>query len=252
MTNKTALVTGAAAGIGRAISRRIARDGVAVGVVDLDLEGCKETVKMIEEEGGRAIALKMDVTNRDEIQAGLDALRSAFGPVTILVNNAGITRFKAFEEESDEDWARIFDINMGSILKTTQLTLPDMKAAGWGRIVNISSSSAQTGASHMTAYSSTKGAVIVFTKSLAREMGPHGITVNNIPPSAVMNTLMSEKSFQEGLFGKMSRTDLAAQSPLNRHGEPEDIAGMAAYLISDEASYVTGQTMGVNGGRVIY
>jgi 2-hydroxycyclohexanecarboxyl-CoA dehydrogenase len=138
------------------------------------------------------------------------------------------------------------EVNLKGPFIVTQVALPDMKAAGWGRIVNISSSSAQSGAKRMAHYSASKGGVIALTKTLAVELGPLGITCNNIPPRFVMNTVMSEKSFQQSVREKIVET-----GPIRRQGEPEDIAGACAWLVSDEAGYVTGQTIGVNGGRYI-
>lgn len=249
---KVALVTGAAAGIGAAVCRRLARDGIAVGVTDIDLGGAEAVAAEIREDGGEAIAIAMDIIDRDQIRFALTRLKETFGPVNILVNNAGITMFKPFLEISDEEWSRVVDVNLRGTFAVTQEAVPDMEQLGWGRIINISSSSAQTGAPTMAPYASSKGGVIALTKTLAQELGPLGITVNNVPPSAVMNTVMSEKAMEDGKFGRFDRETLASVAPVRRVGEPEDIAGACAYLASDEASYVTGQTIGVNGGRVIY
>jgi 2-hydroxycyclohexanecarboxyl-CoA dehydrogenase len=142
----------------------------------------------------------------------------------------------------------MFEVNVKGTFIITQVVLPDMKAAGWGRIVNISSSSAQSGAPLMAHYSASKGAIIALTKTLARELGPLGITCNNIPPRFVMNTVMSEKAFENR---NISRDESIQAGPIRRQGEPEDIAGACAWLVSEEAGYVTGQTIGVNGGRYI-
>ena len=248
MSIKVALVTGAAAGIGAAISRRLARDGIAIGVLDVLVEDAAKVVNEIVASGGRAIPLHADITNRKQVEAAVAKLRGSFGPVTILVNNAGITGFVAFEELTDAQWDRMLEVNLKGTFIVTQVALPDMKAAGWGRIVNISSSSAQSGAVRMAHYSASKGAIIALTKTLALELGPLGITCNNIPPRFVMNTVMSEKSFEES---HLSREKIIEAGPIRRQGEPEDIAGACAWLVSEEAGYVTGQTIGVNGGRYI-
>lgn len=245
---RTALVTGAAAGIGRACALRLASDGHAVGILDLDLDGCEAVVKEIESGGGRAVALRGSVCERSEVVAAVDQLRTAFGPITIVVNNAGITGFVPFEEISDEDWDHMLAVNLKGTFIVTQVVLPDMKAERWGRVVNISSSSAQTGAINMAHYSASKGAVIALTRSLAIELGRFGITVNNIPPGAVMNTIMSEANREKF---KMSKEDMARMIPVQRTGEPEDIAGACAWLASEGSGYVSGQTIGVNGGRVV-
>ena len=248
MTQKVALVTGAAAGIGAACSMRLAQEGIAIGVLDLDAERCAGTVEAIKAAGGKAIALGADVSNREQVKSAVAKLRDAFGPVTVVVNNAGITGFVPFEEIDDAQWDQMYAVNVRGTVIVTQAVLPDMKAAHWGRIVNISSSSAQTGAVNMAHYSSSKGAIITLTRSLAQELGPMGITVNNIPPGSVMNTIMSEankKRFQ------IPVETLRATLPVRRQGEPEDIANACAFLVSEASGYVTGQTIGVNGGRVV-
>ncbi|WP_373079544.1 SDR family NAD(P)-dependent oxidoreductase [Zhongshania sp.] len=246
--NKTALITGAAAGIGKACALRLAREGIAVGVLDLNLEGCEAVAAEIVAAGGRAIALRASIADREQVTAAADQLRDAFGAITIVVNNAGISNFIPFEELSDEDWDRMFTINTKGTFIVTQVVLPDMKAANWGRIVNISSSSAQTGSVEQVHYSASKGAVISMTRSLAQALGPYGITVNNIPPGAVMNTIMSEENKHRF---KMPMETLTKLIPVGRTGEPEDIANACAWLVSEETSYVSGQTIGVNGGRVV-
>ena len=245
---KTALVTGAAAGIGRACALRLARDGMAVGVLDLDLEGCRRVVAEIVAAGGSAVALKASIADRAEVTRAVDELRAALGPVTVLVNNAGISNFIAFEELTDDTWDKMFEINVKGTFIVTQVVLPDMKAAAWGRIVNISSSSAQTGSVEQVHYSASKGAVISMTRSMAQALGPLGITVNNIPPGSVMGTIMSEANKHRF---QMPMEQLVRMIPVRRTGEPDDIANACAWLASDASGYVTGQTIGVNGGRVV-
>ena len=248
MPDKVALVTGAAAGIGRACARQLAKDGVAVGVLDLHEADCQKTVDEIIAADGRAIALQGSVTDRAQIAAAVATLRDAFGPVNIVVNNAGVTSFVKFEETTDEEFYRVYDVNVKGLFIVTQAVLPDMKAGRWGRIINLSSSSAQTGASGMAAYSSSKGAVVALTRTLAQELGPLGITVNNVPPGSVMNTIMSEEN--KARF-QIPEQVLLQTIPVRRMGEPEDIANAVAWLAKDETGYVTGQTIGVNGGRVV-
>jgi 2-hydroxycyclohexanecarboxyl-CoA dehydrogenase len=250
MASKVALVTGAANGIGRATAKRLARDGIAIGVLDLLKDGAAAVADEINASGGRAIALAADVSKRQEVTRALDELRGAFGPVTIVVNNAGITGFKPFLELTDEEWDRMLTINLKSVFIVTQLVIPDMIAAGWGRIINIASSSAQSGAVNMAHYSSSKGAMIALTRTLALEFGANNITCNTIPPRFVHNTAMSNESFERPEM-KARFQSMVEAGPIPRHGEPEDIAGAVAYLASDEAGYVTGQVLGVNGGRYI-
>ena len=248
MRVKVALVTGAAAGIGAACAKRLAQDGMAVGVLDLDEARCADTVQAITNAGGKAMALGADVSKRDQVFAAVEKLRGEFGPVTVLVNNAGVTDFTPFEEITDELWDFVYAVNVRGPMIMVQAVLPDMKAAKWGRIVNISSSSAQTGAINMITYSSSKGAVVTMTRSMAQEFGPYGITVNNIPPGSVMGTIMSEANRDRFQYPP---EDLLKSIPVRRLGEVADIANGCAYLCSDGASYVTGQTLGVNGGRVV-
>lgn len=248
MTQKTALVTGAAAGIGAEICRRLAEDGIAIGVLDLKLEAAQKVADEIVAAGGKAIALAADVSDRAAVEAAVASLREQFGPVTIVVNNAGIASWVPFEEIDDALWDRTMAINLRGPFIVTQTVLPDMKAAKWGRVINISSSSAQSGTARMTHYSSSKGGMISFTKSLALELGPLGITVNNIPPASIAGTVMYEETKH---LMPMTPEQAAAMMPVRRLGEPEDIANAAAWLASEKTGYVTGQTIGVNGGRVI-
>jgi 2-hydroxycyclohexanecarboxyl-CoA dehydrogenase len=245
---KTALVTGAAAGIGKACAKRLAREGVAVGVLDVDLKGCQDVVAEIESAGGKALALEASIADRSQVQQAVASLRAKFGPVTIVVNNAGISRTVPFKELTDEQWDEMLGINLKGTFIVTQVVLPDMEQAGWGRVVNISSSSAQTGAVGMAHYSASKGAMIALTRTLARELGPLGITVNNIPPGTVMGTVMSEASRQQ--FPEQTEA-ISKTIPVQRFGKAEDIANACAWLVSEDSSYVTGQTIGVNGGRVV-
>ncbi len=248
MSVKVALVTGAAAGIGAACAKRLAQDGIAIGVLDLDEARCADTVAAIKAAGGIAMAVGADVSKRDQVQAALAKLRAELGPITIVVNNAGVTDFTPFEETTDALWDFVFAVNVKGTFIVTQEVLPDMKAAHWGRIVNISSSSAQTGAVKMPTYSASKGAIVTLTRSLAQELGPLGITVNNIPPGSVMGTIMSEANRDKF---QIPTEVLLSTVPVRRLGEPNDIANACAYLCSEGAGYVTGQTLGVNGGRVV-
>lgn len=250
MADKVALVTGAAAGIGSAIAKRLARDDVAIGVLDLTEDRAAATVADIERAGGRAIALGCDISNRGQVEAAAAKLRKAFGPVTILVNNAGITGFVPFLQLTDDEWDTMLRINLKGTFIVTQVIIPDMLAAGSGRIINISSSSAQSGAAMMAHYSSSKGGMIAFTRTIAQEFGQHNITCNTIPPRFVHNTEMSNDSFEREDM-RLKFQEMIDAGPIRRHGEPEDIAGAAAWLASDEAGYVTGQVIGVNGGRYI-
>lgn len=241
LKNKTAVVTGGGKGIGRAVSVQLAKDGAAIAVWDLDGPAAEETVAMIKQAGGRALACVGDAASAAGIAAALTRTRAEFGPVTILVNNAGMTGFGPFLEISEEAWARMIDVNLNGPFRCTQAILPDMLAAGWGRIVNISSSSTQTGAPAMAHYVASKGGVIGFTKALALELAGTGITVNNVPPGFIDTPMLRASPVDVDAF--------AATTPMKRPGKPEDIAAACSYLVSEAAGYVTGHTLSVNGGR---
>lgn len=238
--NRVAIVTGGAAGIGAAICRFLARDGADVAVWDRRLD---DEIRAM---GRRAIACPVDVSRRDDVAAGVQQVRAHLGPVGILVNNAGISPEKDFLDITDDDWSRVMDVNLKGTFLCTQAVLDDMLAARWGRIINISSSSAQSGARRMVHYAASKGGVIAFTKALAQEVGAHGITVNNVPPSFVYTEGLKsvEDRFPDGLEGYMRRT-----IPVQRMGQPQDIANAVAFLAAEASGYITGQTLGVNGGR---
>jgi 2-hydroxycyclohexanecarboxyl-CoA dehydrogenase len=248
-SGSTAIVTGGASGIGLAISQRLAREGAKVSVFDLDMEQAERAARSIRDAGAEAIACNVDVSNRAQVEEAVVRTRAALGPVLVLVNGAGTDAFDRFVDISPELWERIIAVNLTGTFHCTQAALPDMLAAKWGRIVNISSSSAQTGAMLMAHYSASKGGVIALTKTLALELGPLGITVNTIPPAAI-DTPMSRRAAAAGRFGGGTLEDVGRQLPVRRVGVPEDIAAACAYLVSDEAGYVTGQIIGVNGGRV--
>ncbi len=244
---KVAIVTGGASGIGLAIAQRLARDGVKVAVLDLNDADAEAAAAKIRAEGGSAIAVQVDVADRESVERGVAEVRAELGPVTILVNNAGKEGFAPFLSISPESWNSILSVNLTGTFHCCQVVLPDMVEAGWGRIVNISSSSAQGGQPLMTHYVASKAGMIGFTKALALEFGPQGVTVNTIPPGFI-DTPMTRRSEQKGLLGKGIDYH-ASQTPVRRAGRPEDIAAACAFLVSDEASYVTGQIIGVNGGR---
>jgi len=231
---KTAVVTGGASGIGAGIARRLEKDGYNVAVFDLN-------------PAPEGFGLVVDVTSREQIDAALAQVRAKFSPVTILVNSAGKDSFKRFHDLTWERWQQIININLHSVFHMTQAVLPDMLAAGWGRIVNISSSSTLGGQPFMTSYVSAKSAVNGLTKSLALEYGPHGITVNAVPPGFV-DTPMLRKAEERGLLGGTVEEHIQ-RTPVRKVGTPEDIAAACSFLISEDAGYITGQILPVSGGR---
>lgn len=247
MTGKVAVVTGGGSGIGLGVAERLAADGARVAVLDLDLAAARAAADRITATGGVALACAADVSDRAAIDRALAEVRSAFGPVAILVNSAGMAGFKKFLNITEETWNQIIAVNLTGTFHCCQAVAPDMIAAGWGRIVTISSSSAQGGQPLMTHYVASKAGVIGFTKALALELGPSGITVNTIPPGFI-DTPMTRRSEERGLLGG-TVDDHAARTPVRRPGLPEDIAAACAFLTSEEAGYLTGQVFGVNGGR---
>lgn len=246
LAGKIVVVTGAASGIGLATAQRFAREGACVALWDLDEPGVLRAAAALQAAGARAIASKVDVSNRTDVRGAVERAHAELGKIQILVNNAGITDFCAFMDMTEENWDRVMTINLKSMLVVTQAVLPDMLAATWGRIINISSSSAQTGSARMTAYAASKGGVIAFTKSLAQELAQTGITVNNVPPGFVDTPMLRN----EGVAGMGASVDaVAARSPMGRAGRPENIAAACTFLASDDADYITGHTLSVNGGR---
>jgi 2-hydroxycyclohexanecarboxyl-CoA dehydrogenase len=230
LEGKVAVVTGGARGIGRATALRFAK-------------GAQETVRLIEQAGGRAMACVGDAAEANQIARSAAATRKAYGPVNILVNNAGMVGFYKFLSITEEMWDRMMQVNIKGPFLCTKEFLPEMLEAGWGRIINISSSSAQTGAKSMAHYVASKGGVIGLTRALAIELATTGVTVNNVPPGFVDTPMLRESPVDIDAF--------AQTTPMKRPGRPEDIAGAAAWLASEDGGYVTGQTISVNGGRFL-
>jgi 2-hydroxycyclohexanecarboxyl-CoA dehydrogenase len=247
---RTAIVTGGGSGIGLAISRRLADDGAAVAIFDRDGETAQAAAAGIEASGGRALAVTVDVSDRAQIDAGVAEVRDALGAATILVNNAGISPFEKFLEIERESLDRVIAVNLIGTFDCCQAVAPDMIEARWGRIVNIASSSAQTGSVLQVHYSATKGAVIALTRSLALALGPKGITVNAVPPSLI-DTPPLRQAEEDGLLGPGGIEAARKALPVRRVGTPEDLAAGVAFLARDDAGYVTGQVLGINGGRVM-
>ncbi|CQD03497.1 dehydrogenase [Mycobacterium europaeum] len=243
----TAIVTGGAMGLGLAITEALTARGTKVAIFDIAAEPVQAQVARLNENGAAVTGHVVDVSDRAQVESAVSKVRAELGPVLMLVNNAGIEQFGKFTEITDEQWDRVMAVNLRGPFICTQAVLPDMLDARWGRIVNISSSSAQGGQARMAAYVSSKAGVIGLTKSLALELGPKGITVNTIPPGMVV-TPMLEKAIAEGRF-TASLEHFASITPVRRAGRPEDIANAAIFLCQDESSYITGQVIGVNGGR---
>jgi len=231
---KTAVVTGGASGIGRAVAERLRSDGLRVAVIDLS---------PTDDEFGHVA----DVSDPTQVATAVVAIREQFGPILVLVNAAGVEGFKKFSSMTFQEWSKVIDVNLNGVFHTIQAVLPDMVEAGWGRIVNISSSSTHSGQPFMAHYVAAKSAVNGLTKSLALEYGPCGITVNAVPPGFVDTPMLRSAESRHLLGGTVE--DHINRTPVRRVGRPEDIAAACAFFVSEEASYITGQILGVNGGR---
>jgi NAD(P)-dependent dehydrogenase (short-subunit alcohol dehydrogenase family) len=230
--------------MGRAICHHLARRAHRVAVFDVNGDSTEQVAKEVEADGGRALAAEVDVSSRAAVDAALDHVRHTFGPVEIMVTSAGIEAFEEFLTIDAESWERMMTVNLTGTFHCLQAAVPDMVAAGWGRIVTISSSSAQSGTRRMAHYVASKGGVIALTKALALELAPHQITVNTIPPGFI-DTPMMRRPIESGAVSSLD--ELLARSPLGRAGTPDDVAAACAFLCSEEAGYITGQQINVNG-----
>lgn len=248
-TARVAVITGAASGMGLAIAGALAARGDRVALLDRDGDAAAHAADRLRATGAHALAAHVDVTDRAAIDDALGEVRAELGPVAIVVTSAGLDAFEPFAEISAESWQRVLAVNLTGTFHCLQAALPDMLAARWGRMVTISSSSAQSGAVRMAHYVSAKAGVIGLTKALALELAPHGITVNVIPPGMI-DTPMLRRAEAGGDVGKLDKI-AARVIPVGRTGTPEDIAATCAFLCSDEAGFVTGQVIGVNGGMVL-
>lgn len=238
---KTALITGASRGIGRACAFALDEAGYRVVI---HYNQSEAAAMDLSKRLTNAMVVKADVSKSAEVKAMLEKIHSTFGTIDVLINNAGIAQQKLFTDITEEEWDRMFDINIKSMFHLCKGVLPKMIAQQYGKIVNISSMWGETGASCEVHYSASKAAVIGFTKALAKEVGPSNINVNCVAPGVIM-TDMNEALDDETL------RELKEETPLNCLGTPENIADVVAFLVSDKAAFMTGQIIGVNGGIVI-
>jgi 2-hydroxycyclohexanecarboxyl-CoA dehydrogenase len=245
---RAAFVTGGASGIGLSICEHLARAGHSVVVADYNGDGAEDAARVLRDGRGQAISVQVDVSDRDQVDKAVEAARGEFGPIGILVTSAAVSRREPFEQMSAESWERIISVNLTGTFHCVQAVIGDMTDAGWGRVVMISSSSAQRGAPGMTHYAASKGGVIAFGKALALEFAARGVTVNNIAPSVVDTPMVA----QQRAAGAVPSSEVMARGvPVGRMGTGDDIAAACLYLVSEEASYVTGQTVSVNGGSFV-
>jgi 2-hydroxycyclohexanecarboxyl-CoA dehydrogenase len=246
--NRVAVVTGGASGMGEATCHELGTRGHKVAVLDIDGQAAQRVSEEVRAEGATALGVAADVSDRAAVEQAFGKVRSELGPVHILVTSAGLVDFAPFTEITTAAWERLIAVNLTGTFHCCQVAVPDMVEAKWGRIVMISSSSAQRGSPGMAHYAASKGALLSLTRSLAREYAPLGITVNNIPPSAI-ETPMQHRSQAEGHLP--SNEQMAASVPLGHLGTGGDIAAAVAFLCSEQAGFITGQVLGVNGGSVM-
>jgi 2-hydroxycyclohexanecarboxyl-CoA dehydrogenase len=243
---QAALVTGAGSGIGRAIALRLAAEGVKVGVADLNLGGAIETVSQIAEQDGTSVAIEADVASVKAVREMVDEAEARVGPLDLLVNNAGWDKISRFVESAEADWDRIIAINLKGQIACAHAVLPGMLSRSRGRIVCIASDAGRVGSSGEVVYSAAKGGVIAFVKALAREVGRHGILVNAVAPGPTETPFLKVFEAQPG--SEKILEGMARATPLRRLAKPEEIAGVVAFLASEDAGFMTGQTLSVSGG----
>jgi 2-hydroxycyclohexanecarboxyl-CoA dehydrogenase len=242
MAKRVALVTGGARGIGRAIALALAGDGRAVAVADLLEAEAAETAREI---GDGAVAVRLDVTDAASVAAAVESIGASLGQVEVLVNNAGWDEARPFLETDEPFWDRVIDVNFKGGLRVTRAVLPGMVERGWGRLVNIGSDAGRVGSSLESVYSGAKGGVIAFTKTIAREVARSGVTANVVCPGPTKTAFLDRIA---GAGGERLVDSLTRAVPMRRLGEPEDVAAAVAFLASEDAGYITGQTLSVSGG----
>lgn len=245
---RVAVVSGGAAGIGYAIAERLAKDGFHVAILTRTEGAAEKAAAQIEASTGTARGYRADVSDRTQVDEALAAIRQDLGPISVIVANAAVAPKKAFLETTQEEWESTLRINLTGTFNLVQSGLPDLLEAGNGRVILISSSSAQRGAPQMAAYASSKGGQLALTKALAVEFSRRGITVNTVVPSSIDTPSVAKKRASGDL---PSAEEMSKFIPVGRMGRGEDIAGAVSYLASDDTSYVTGQTISVNGGSFI-
>lgn len=243
LEGKPALVTGGASGIGAATARRLAAEGARVAIADLDLAGARDVAGELD-----GAAVEMDVADAGSARAGAAAAADAVGPLEIVVNNAGTDRFGWFTDTDEEMWDVVLGVNLRGVLAVTHAVLPSMHERGRGSIVNVASEAGRVGSQGSAAYSAAKAGVIGFTKAIARESARFGVRCNAVAPGPIDTPLLNSAPEQLGDLGARLRQGMIDATAVRRIGQPEEVAAAIAFLASDDASYVTGQTLNVSGG----
>jgi 2-hydroxycyclohexanecarboxyl-CoA dehydrogenase len=238
LEGRKALVTGGASGIGAAICARLAAEGAEVWVGDIDVSGAE---KVAGEVNGHAVEL--DVTDLESARAAVEAA----GTLDVLINNAGTDEFGFFVYTTPEQWQKVLAVNLGGVINCTHAALPSMQGAGYGRIVNISSEAGRVGSKGSAVYSAAKGGVIAFTKTIARESARYGVTANAVAPGPIETPLLMQAE-DFGEVGERLISNMKSMTQIGRLGQPDEVAAAVAFLASDDATYVTGETLGVSGG----
>lgn len=242
MSQRTAVISGAGSGIGRSVALKLARTGLRVAALDIDRSAAQRTAAEI---GGEALAVAADVADGDAVQGAVDQIRAALGPIAVLVNVAGIGGFMGLLEMGRADWDRMIAVHLTGTFNCTRAVVPDMVAAGWGRIVNTASVAGLSGGGPgLSHYAAAKGGIIGFSKALAHELGPSGITVNCIAPGLIDTPMIRSSMVSDEI-----RARAIEGAPVRRIGQPDDIAAVCAFLVSEESGFMTGQVLSPNGGR---
>jgi 2-hydroxycyclohexanecarboxyl-CoA dehydrogenase len=250
LKDRTVLITGGANGIGAAIAGRLGDEGCVVGIVDRDADGGGKVVGEIKAAGGKASLHQADISDYDAVSRAIAAFEQAAGPIAFLVNNAGWDRAANFLDTTPEFWRKVVGINLYGPLNVSHVVLKGMAARGFGRVVNIASDAGRVGSSGEAVYSACKGGMIAFSKTVARELVGKGVIVNTLCPGPTDTAIL--RSFLEGRDGTKIAEGLKRAIPMRRFGVPEDYPGIVAFLLSDDAAYITGQTISVSGGLTMH
>jgi 2-hydroxycyclohexanecarboxyl-CoA dehydrogenase len=250
LNERTVLVTGGANGIGAATARRLAEEGCTVGILDMDVEAAEDVADEITARGRRASFYAADISDYDAVSRAVERFEAASGPVSFLVNNAGWDRAQNFLDTAPDFWRKVVAVNLFGPLNVSHVVLRGMAARGFGRVVNIASDAGRVGSSGEAVYSACKGGIIALTKTLARELVGKGVILNTICPGPTDTAIL--RSFLEGAEGARIAEGLKRAIPMRRFGAPEDYPGLVAFLLSDDAAYMTGQTISVSGGLTMH